>query len=139
LQQEINDYRPGDEVEVIVKRNGKKKQFDVKLRNMEGSTEIITGSETLEKLGAEFESLSREEQQRLGINHGVKVVRLKEGALKEAGIKEGFVVAYIDGNKVNSADDIKRIMDQMPSGARIEVEGLYPGSNMVYVYQVELE
>ncbi|MFP4448064.1 MAG: Do family serine endopeptidase [Bacteroidales bacterium] len=139
LQQEINNYRPGDEVEVIVKRNGKKKQFDVKLRNMQGSTEIITGSETLEKLGAEFESLSREEQQRLGINHGVKVVRLNEGALKEAGIKEGFVVAYIDGNKVNSADDIKRIMDQMPSGARIEVEGLYPGSNMVYVYQVELE
>lgn len=139
LQQVINSYRPGDKVEVIVKRNGKKKQFDVELRNMQGSTEIITGSETLEKLGAEFESLSRQEQQRLGINHGVKVVRLKEGALKEAGIKEGFIVAYIEGNEVNSADDIRNILQQMPSGARIEVEGLYPGSNMVYVYQVEIE
>ncbi|MFO8235372.1 MAG: Do family serine endopeptidase [Bacteroidales bacterium] len=139
LQQTINNYRPGDEVKVIVKRNGKKKQFDVKLRNMQGSTEIIAGEETLENLGAKFETLSRQEKQRIGINHGVKVVRLEDGAFKDAGIKEGFVVAYIEGNKINSVDDIKQILGQTPSGARVEVEGLYPGNNMIYVYQIETD
>ncbi|MGM0498289.1 MAG: Do family serine endopeptidase [Bacteroidota bacterium] len=137
LQSEINNYRPGDEISVTVKRDGKKKQFDVTLRNRQGSTDIITGTQVLKELGAEFEKLKDSEKDRLGINHGVKVVRLKDGTFKEAGIKEGFVITFIEGKKIRSAKDVKEIFSQASEGARVEVEGLYPGGNMIYVYQVK--
>jgi Do/DeqQ family serine protease len=137
LQSEINSYRPGDEITVTVIRDGKEKQFDVTLRNRQGSTKIITGTEVLEELGAEFEKLDPNEKERLGVSHGVQVVRLKEGTFKEAGIKEGFVITYVEGNRVNSAQDIKNVFSQAPDDVRVEVEGLYPGGNMIYVYQVK--
>jgi len=138
LQSKINNYRPGDEISVTVKRDGKEKQFEVTLRNKQGSTKVIRGTEVLEKLGAEFEQLSSEEKERIGISNGVKVVHLeKDGILKNAGIKEGFIITYIEGKKIRSVQDIKNIFAQAPDNVRVEVEGLYPGGNMIYVYQVK--
>lgn len=137
LQQVINRYRPGDEISVTVKRKGKEKQFDVTLRNTQGSTEIITGGQILEELGAKFEKLSEQEMSRVGVSHGVKIVRLDEGMLSNAGIREGFIITYVEGKKVKSVQDIKSVFSQAPEGARVEVEGLYPGGNMIYVYQVK--
>ncbi len=137
LQAEINSYRPGDEVTVTVIRDGKKKQFDVTLRNREGGKEIITAGQALESLGAKFEKLNEQAKQRIGIKHGVQVTRLEEGSLQKAGIREGFIITYIEGNKITSVQDIKEIFSQIPEGSKLEVEGLYPGGNMIYVYQVE--
>ena len=41
LQEKISRYRPGDDVKVVVKRNGEKKPFTVTLRNKHGDTQIV--------------------------------------------------------------------------------------------------
>ncbi len=41
LTEQIGKYSPGDKVSVTIKRNNKKKQFDVILRNMHGNTKIV--------------------------------------------------------------------------------------------------
>jgi S1-C subfamily serine protease len=137
LQTEINSYRPGDEITVTIKRDGEKKQIDVTLRNKQGSKEIITGGQILEELGAKFEELSDQEKRKTGIDFGVQVVSINEGAFTKAGIKQGFIITHIEGRKITSVQDIKNIFSKVPEGRRVEVQGLYPSGNMIYVYHVK--
>jgi Do/DeqQ family serine protease len=137
LQTTINSYNPGDEVTVTVKRNGDEKQFDVTLRNRQGSTDLVTGQQALEELGADLQAVDEQQKQRTGISHGVQVVSLKEGKLSKAGIREGFIIISVNGQKINNVNDIKQVYNQVQDGARLEFEGLYPGGDYVYVYQVK--
>jgi len=140
LTGQIGRYRPGEKVNITIKRANKKKQIDVILRNMHGTTKIIKADEYLAILGADFQKLSTSDQRRLGIETGVKVVDLmNEGALKKAGVKEGFVITYIQGKKIAHVDDIKRVIRNIWYGVEIEIEGMYPGGRYIYVYRVELE
>lgn len=140
LQKKINSYRPGDEIPVVIKRNGKEKQFEVTLRNIQGSTEIITGGHILKELGAKFEALSDNEKRKLGIGYGVKVVDINDGKLKEAGIREGYIITSIEGEKIKTVQDIKQIFSrfQDQKGQRVEVHGIYPDGNYVYVYHIKI-
>jgi len=138
LQTTINSYRPGDEVTVTVKREGEEKQFDVTLRNRQGSTELLTSEQTLEKLGAKFKPIDDKLKQRIGISYGVQVVSLDQGALRNADIREGFIITAIEGSKIRNVNDIKQIFSEIPAGSKVRVEGLYPGGDYVYVYQVEM-
>lgn len=138
LQTTINSYTPGDEVTVTVKRDGKEKQLDVTLRNRQGSTDIVTSDQTLDQLGAKFKAVDEQEKQRTGVSHGVQVVNLEEGALSDAGVREGFIITFIEGRKIQDADDIKQIIRDVPSGRKVEFEGLYPGGDYVYVYQIQI-
>ena len=138
LQTTINSYRPGEEVTVTVKREGKEKQFDVTLRNRQGSTELVTSEQTLEKLGAQFKPIDEKLKQRIGISYGVQVTSLEEGALSNADIREGFVITAVEGRKIRNVNDIKQIFREVSAGSKVRVEGLYPGGDYVYVYQVEM-
>ncbi|MGM0531225.1 MAG: Do family serine endopeptidase [Bacteroidota bacterium] len=137
LQLTINSYDPGDEVTITVIRDGEKQQLDVTLRNREGSTEVITGQESLDELGAEFQEIDDQEKQRTGVSNGVQVVSIEEGKLSEAGIREGFIIIGVNGKEISSVNDIKQIYKKVPEGSRLELEGLYPDGDYVYVYQVE--
>ncbi len=136
LQTTINSYTPGDEVTITVKRDGKQKQFDVTLRNRQGSTEIVTGQKALDELGAELKPIEEREKQRTGVSNGVQVVKLEEGKLSEAGVREGFIIISVNGENVRSVNDIKTIYNRIPDGAKLEIQGLYPGGDYVYVYQI---
>ncbi|MCK5169957.1 MAG: trypsin-like peptidase domain-containing protein, partial [Bacteroidales bacterium] len=41
LTEQIGKYRPGEKVYITIKRDNKRKQFDVLLRNMHGNTKIV--------------------------------------------------------------------------------------------------
>lgn len=47
LQEKVSQYRPGDDVEVLIKRDGDRQQFTVTLRNRYGDTQIVRASETI--------------------------------------------------------------------------------------------
>lgn len=139
LTEQIGKYRPGETIYVTVKRDNKRKQFEVLLRNMHGNTKIVKAEEYLEVLGASFRVLSTSDKRRLGVENGVGVIDLKDGALREAGIKENFVITRIQNVKITDVDDVKRVLSQEGLGAVTEIEGTYPGSRYMYVYKVKIE
>jgi len=140
LTAQIGKYRPGEKVNIIIKRDKKKKQIDVVLRNMYGTTKIVKADEYLAILGANFQRIDNSDKRRLGIEVGVKVVDIEDdGALGKSGVKEGFVITSIQGEKIAHIDDIKRVIRNVGLGVEVEVEGMYPGGRYVYVYRVELE
>lgn len=139
LTEQIGKYRPGETVYVTVKRDNKRKQFDVVLRNMHGNTKIVKADEYLKVLGASFQKLSNSEKRRLGVDYGIGVVDLKDGALREAGIKENFVITRVQDEKITDLDDLKKVLSREGIGIVAEIEGTYPGSRYMYVYKVKIE
>lgn len=120
LQEVVSKYRPGAKVRVVVKRNGSLKQYDLVLRNLEGSTEIIKQDNLMELLGATFEPLSDRERQSLGISNGVKVKSVKQGKFRKVGIEEGFILTSVNKRPVSSVNDIESILKDSEGGVIIE-------------------
>ena len=120
LQELVSKYRPGQEVKVIVKRDGKLKQFDLVLRNLEGSTEVVKKNDVMEILGASFEPLSEREKQSLGIESGIRVKSVKEGKFMKVGIEEGFILTTVNKKPVRSVKDIASILKESEGGVIIE-------------------
>ncbi|QCW99494.1 Do family serine endopeptidase [Aggregatimonas sangjinii] len=133
LQEIIASKRPGDKVNVAVKRNGKEKSFDVVLENSKGTTAIMKKEkkEVLNLLGADFETLDADTAKKLNIDGGVKVVRLYPGKIrKETQMREGFIITHIDGKEVKNIEDVAAILEDKDGG--VLLEGTYedkPGSH----------
>ena len=133
LQEQVSKYRPKDKVKVILRRNGDLKQFDVVLRNMMGSTEIVKTNEVIEVLGARFEPVSNEDKRKLGINSGVRVTALRPGKFMKVGVKEGFVLTSVNKTPVNSVKDITDALRDVDGG--VIIEGVYgDGSKSYYAF-----
>ncbi|MCW0483736.1 Do family serine endopeptidase [Gaoshiqia sediminis] len=129
LQEQISKHRPGDVVKVLIKRDNKPKPYNVTLRNMHGDTEILTASED-EFLGAKFDNVSENERYNLRIGHGVKIADLKDGKLKDAGLKKGFIITHVNKQAVSAVNDLIRIVKKAEGG--ILIEGVYPSGERAY-------
>ncbi len=140
LQEQLNKFRPGDQISVTYIRDNKKYTKSATLRNSQGST-AITKKGDFSEIGCAFMKIGEETKRNLGISNGVKVTGLKGGAFRDAGIKDGFIITEINGNRVNSSDDVEMIYNQiMKSGESDKVmfiTGLYP-TGKKYYYAVNL-
>ncbi len=135
LQETVSQYRPGDKVTVVVIRDKEKKQFKVTLRNTQGDTEIVRDN-FMTVLGAQLETVTDKEKEKLEINHGLKITSLASGKLKNAGLKEGFIITTVNKNPIYEVNDFKREINNARGG--ILVEGIYPnGEQAYYVFGVE--
>ena len=85
--------------------------------------------------------LSSETKQHLGISHGVQVSGLKNGPIKDAGIKDGFIIMSINDQPVNTSDDVEYIYDQILKGSDSDkvmfISGIYTTGKKGY-YAVNL-
>jgi len=138
LTEQMGKYRPGEKVNITIKRDNKRKQIDVILRNIQGSTDIVKPDQFETMLGADLQRLSSNDKKRLGLDYGLMVLKLKDGALKDAGIKENFIITQIQGEKMNTIDDLKKVLSRFKVGDDIEIEGTYPGGRYIYIFKVEI-
>jgi Do/DeqQ family serine protease len=132
LLEQIGQYRPGDKTKISVLRNGSEKDYMVTLKNKGGTTSVITqeDQDNIAKLGASFAPVSPETCNKLGISGGVQVSKLSDGVLKEAGIKEGYIITEIDNKPVRTAKDIEDALNDKRGG--VLIEGIYPNRTRAY-------
>ena len=136
LQEQVSKYRPNQQVDVVVNRNNSKKHFTVTLTNLKGGFDVITTDAILEKLGAKFSEVTDKQKMELRINGGLQVTELMDGAIKESGIKKGYIITRINRAQISSIEDLKRIIE-ISSGA-VLVEGVYPnGTRVAYALNLE--
>ncbi len=134
LQEEIGTYRPGDKVQLTVIREGQPTLMEVILRNREGTTALgelssekaisesgtNTESAALGRLGAQLETIDFKDKTDLGLENGVKVVKLSAGKLKDAGIEEGFVIIRVNKKFVDEPKEVERLVEESEGGILIE-------------------
>ena len=130
LQEMVSKYRPGETVRVVIKRNGELKQYDLVLRNLEGSIGMVHGDDKLELLGATFAPLSEREKKSLGISNGIRVKSVKQGKFRQVGIREGFVLTTVNKKPVSNVNDIASILNESEGG--IIIEGMDRNGSKAY-------
>ena len=133
LQEQVNNFRPGDKVVVTYVRDSKEKVVNVILKNKNNGAELLKKEDKsmdVESLGAVFETIAPEDMKRLNISNGLRVSKLGSGKLRNSGIREGFIITSVDKNKVSSPDELKKILDNKKGG--ILIEGLYPNGSRAY-------
>jgi serine protease Do len=128
LQEKVSRFRPGDNIEIIVKRNDDKKLFNVTLRNRHGDTQIVRDDVTV--LGASFEPVNSSERNNLRIESGIKVGKIDAGKLKDAGLSKGFIITHVNKKPIYEVNDLKREIGNAKGG--ILVEGIYPNGELAY-------
>lgn len=134
----VGQYRPGDKISLGYERNGKPSNATLTLRNKEGSYGLVKKDESnaFDALGAELVPLGKDERRWFRIDYGVKVAKLKDGLLANAGIREKFIITAVDKNIVKDPDDIKSLLKGKKGG--VLLEGIYPNGMRAY-YMIVLK
>jgi serine protease Do len=123
LQEWVARNRPGEDISVTYLRNGEKYQVTARLKNSEGRRSLEKKDIDYTIGGADFEDVPYRELAKLMLEGGVRVKNLDEGKWKKSGMKENFIIAYIDKVPVENVEDLNRILEYKKGG--ILVEGLY--------------
>lgn len=132
----IGQYRPGDKVKVKIQRNGEILEKIVTLKNLEGTDELHKEGDAFynKDLGIKAQVLSPSLKNKLGINHGLKVVEVKEGVFKQKGITDDFIILAVNNQRVSSENDLNKALNSAKNGkTRIE------GTNMTGTYSITFE
>ncbi len=140
LQEVIAQRRPGDKVDITVRRDGDNRNIGVVLTNRSGNTDIVSRevSSLEEMLGARFETLGEEEAEELDISGGIKVTQLTPGLLsRETTMREGFIITGVDNRRLRSAEELEDYLQGHDGG--VMLEGYYPGDKRKYYYAFGLD
>lgn len=143
VQELILKYHVGDKVKIKVDRYGSEKEFTVELRNAQGNTEIVKAElKSEEILGASFRTISNRIKRDFGINNGIEVTNIKEGKIKEHGIEEGFIIMLVNDQKIETADDLHKIVNKIIKENSEEkglfIKGFYPSTRSTRHYAIDL-
>jgi serine protease Do len=125
----IGQHNPGDKISLLVIRDDKELEVPVTLQS-ENSTQAVIKDDKIIIHGATFQRASADELKRFDIEDGFKIIRLENGLLKNAGIREGFIVVAIDRQPVHSNQDLKEALTSRKGG--VLIEGVYPNGLRAY-------
>lgn len=131
VQEKINRYRPGDKVSLVVLRNGKEHKFEATLIGQESQeTGAYTGQDKINLFGAELVSAPKELLEKLNLKSGVQVASIEKGKMREAGIKQDFIITYVNNTMITNPGDVAAIVKKAKRS--VLIEGVYPDGSVFY-------
>ena len=118
LPQMIGRLAPGSKAKMQVLRDGKKRAITVTVGAMPTDKDAATPEQEESKdksaLGLVVEPLDKAAQEKLGINHGVRVVEAKAGPAQKAGVRVGDVVRSLNNQEVESPEQFTELVKALP-------------------------
>jgi serine protease Do len=133
LQEIVARYRPGEKIDLTYLRGSKTYNTTAVLKSINNTSLTPKANRKIiriESLGADFQQIAPEDQEKLQLTSGVKVVRIGEGKLQEAGIRQGFIITSIGQEEVSTPEDVERLTSGKRGG--VLVEGIYPDGKKAY-------
>lgn len=132
VEELIAQSYPGDQLSMVIEREGKMIERSITLTNREGTTEIIKRNiYYAPDMEASFESVSKVEKDLLGIEGGVKVIDVKNsGFFSSLGIPEGFIVIQINNKLIESPQELEKVLANIQG--RFDVIGISERGRKVY-------
>jgi serine protease Do len=123
FDEKIVHYKPGDKIQVSYKRDNKIKETTLVLTNRDGTVSLIKKSTfSSEFLGADLEIVPKIEKDRLGIENGIRVKKVRTGLIRRLGIDEGFVITAINKKSISSVDELVNTLENLKG--RVIIEGI---------------
>ena len=131
----VNQFRPGDKVDVDIVREGRRRSYTVALLNESGSTEVVKKGDNFynASMGLVLQPIGQKEMNDLHIGGGLKIVEIRQGVFQGAGV-EGYIITAVNGKSVNSKNDLEKALSSNRT-RRTYIEGVYPnGMKMNFEY-----
>ena len=148
LQEQLSRFRPGDAVQVTVNRKGAEKTYKVTLRNQEGGSKLLKQSPNgaNNRLGATLKELGANELRAYGLSYGLVVESLRSGALKKAGVREGFILLTANDTPLRSLRDLNQAVAALDKSgsygrsrrASLLLRGFYPQTGEEMTFTIDL-
>ena len=134
---QIATFRPGDKITLTWQRDGKEMTKTITLRNASGTTDVVKTT-VLDKLGAEFSTLSKEDAEELNVKGGVVIRSIgSRGVLSKVRVQEGYVILKADGKEVTTVEEFRKALEG--ASGSVKIEGIYPGYEGVYPIVINLD
>jgi len=132
LEEIVAKSYPGDDLDVVLERDGKINGAKITLTNREGTTELIKRNIYYsDKLEARFEKVSKVERDLIGIENGVKVIDYENNGFFSAfDIPEGFVITQINNRSIDTPEELEKILVSIRG--RFDVIGINERGRRVY-------
>ncbi len=139
LQEILASKRPGDKIRIEFLHNKKRQEKTVTLKNAQGNTGIVKPAD-LDVLGASFKELDDAKKRQLGISYGLEVIKVNNGALKDAGVVKGFIIQRVNDEVVRSLDDLQKIVKEASTSKEpvLYIQGVFPTGKKKY-FAIPLE
>ena len=141
LQEQIGRYRPGDEISLNIIRNKESQTLTVKLKNRQGTTELIKKDDDLQTLGATFAEVDKNNAHKLVISHGLQIKTLTNGKFQENGMRKDYIILKVNNHSIHTEKDFRMMYTQALSNNQNEkvlfIAGVYPNGKIAY-YAVDL-
>ena len=112
LQAKVNSYHPGDKATVRLLRDGKENEFTVSFTDGNVADGTVSSEGTVAFYGAQLKA----------VEGGVQIVSAGNGKLARAGGEDGFVIRFVNDQKVTKPQDVIDIAKK--SKRSIFIEGV---------------
>ncbi len=133
LQEYLTNKRPGDKVSITYLRNKSKKTVSVTLKNAQGNTSVVKTAD-IDVLGANFREVTADEKKQLEIAYGLKVTKISKGAIKTAGIPDGFIILTANDRSIKSTADLQEAVKEASTSKDpvLYIKGIFPSGKKGY-------
>ncbi|EFM01958.1 MAG: Do family serine endopeptidase [Hoylesella marshii] len=133
LQEIMAGKRPGDKITLSYLHNKKTVERTVTLKNAQGNTKVVKTAD-MDVLGANFREITDAQKKQLNINYGLEVIKVNNGAFKEAGISRGFIIQRVNDQTMKTLDDLQKTVKEASTGKEpvLYIQGTYPTGKKAY-------
>ncbi len=133
LQEIIYGKRPGDKMSITYMSKKKSVTKTVTLKNAQGNTKVVKNRD-MDILGGQFRPITESQKKNLELNSGVEVIKVDNGAMKEAGISKGFIILQANDKQIKSIDDLKAAVEAASTSREpvLYVKGIWPTGKKDY-------
>ncbi len=132
LEEIIGNSYPGDELTLLIRRDGKEIEKKLILTNKEGTTSLIESRVYYsEFLKAKFEPVPKVERDLYAINHGIRVLEYsKSGFFAELEIPEGFIITEVNNRPMEDPEEFSKIIERIRGN--VIISGITERGRKVY-------
>ncbi len=133
LQELLSGKKPGDKITITYLRNKKKTTATATLKNAQGNTKVMKSAD-LDILGGNFKEINDEQKRQLNISTGLEVIRVNNGALKDAGVAKGFIIQKVNEQIIKSTEDLQKAVKEASTSKDpvLYIQGIYPTGKKAY-------
>uniref|UniRef100_UPI003564A366 PDZ domain-containing protein n=1 Tax=Halomonas sp. TaxID=1486246 RepID=UPI003564A366 len=131
----IGNTSPGNEVELLVLRDGNERRIDVTVGDWPEAGMQATGSpnqsDSQALLGLSVSEFDPAEAEQLGIEGGVRIREVDpEGAAAAAGIRPGDILVSLDHQSVEGPDQLLELVASLPTDRAVPVRLFRDGRSL---------
>lgn len=130
VQASVGSYRPGDKALITVIRHSKTKVIEVEFKGTAAENGTVEEDGTVAFFGSKIQKASKETLKRYSLKKGVEIVSVGPGKLKDAGAVDGFIILYVNNQKVSSPQEVIDIVNK--TDRAVFIEGLTPEGRSAY-------